>query len=269
MIKKEQGKSILDIASTDFEQDRIVRILGCDIQSLTMSEAINDLNHVIQNKQKCQVTYLNADCLNKSVSDIDYRNVITRSERVFPDGIGVKIACIITGQKMIENINGTDMFPELCQLSVKQDYRLFFLGAKPGVVNVMKENVEKRFPGIQVVGIQHGFFSEDNIDSIIDHINTSHADLLFIAMGAPTQEKWIRQHIKKIDCSVILGVGGLFDFNAGHISRAPTLLRKLGSEWIWRLIQEPKRMWKRYLLGNVLFIYRVLRWGKDCPKKRS
>ncbi|MFT7224233.1 MAG: N-acetylglucosaminyldiphosphoundecaprenol N-acetyl-beta-D-mannosaminyltransferase [Cellvibrionaceae bacterium] len=269
MMKERQVESFTDIVSTDVDKNRIFRILGCDMQSLTMTEAINDLNNVVQNKQKCQVTYLNADCLNKALSDIDYRNVIAQSERVFPDGIGVKIACKITGQKMRENINGTDMFPELCELSVKQGYRLFFLGAKPGVVDAMKENVEKRFPGIQVVGIQHGFFSEDKIDLIIDHINISNADLLFIAMGAPTQEKWIRQHIEKIDCSIILGVGGLFDFNAGRISRAPLWVRRFGFEWIWRLLQEPKRMWKRYLLGNGLFVYRVLRYGKDFPKKTS
>jgi N-acetylglucosaminyldiphosphoundecaprenol N-acetyl-beta-D-mannosaminyltransferase len=267
MIKKVD--SFIDITPTDIDQNRTFRLLGCNIQSLKMTEAIDDLNNIIQNKQKCQVTYLNADCLNKSVSDIDYYNIIAQSERVFPDGIGVKIACKITGQKMIENINGTDMFPELCKLSVKQDYRLFFLGAKPGVVELMKKNVTERFPGIQVVGIQHGFFSEDEIDLIINDINISNADLLFIAMGAPTQEKWIRQHIQKLDCSVILGVGGLFDFNAGLISRAPFLLRRFGFEWIWRLMQEPKRMWKRYLLGNVLFVYRVFRYGKEFPKKRS
>lgn len=232
----------------------------------TMTEAIQNLDNVVAQNEKVKVTYINADCLNKAFTDSEYLNVIQSSERIFPDGIGVKIAAKMTKQEMVDNINGTDMFPELCQLAQERDYSIFFLGAKPGTTDAMINNLKERFPNLNIAGHQHGYFDQKDTQQVIDNINQSKANFLFVAMGAPAQEKWINKNAEQLNCNVMLAVGGLFDFNSGNIPRAPMIFRKIGMEWVWRLLQEPGRMWRRYIIGNPLFLYRVFRHGKTMPK---
>ena len=231
-----------------------------------MSEAINDLDQVIANQQRAKVTYINADCLNKAFVDRNYFEVIKQSERIFPDGTGVNIAAKMTKQVMVDNINGTDMFPELCQLAEERGYSMYFLGAKPGTTDNLVENLRERFPKLNIAGHQHGYFDNNATEQVINDINASNASLLFVAMGAPAQENWINKHFEQLNCNILLAVGGLFDFNSGNIPRAPLFIRKIGMEWVWRLLQEPGRMWRRYIIGNPLFLYRVLRHGKNMPK---
>lgn len=231
-----------------------------------MAEAINDLDSVIAKQEQVKVTYINADCLNKAFVDADYLHVIQQSDRIFPDGIGVKIAAKMTNQAMVDNINGTDMFPELCMLAQKQGYSMYFLGAQPGITDTMVKNLAERFPDLKIAGHQHGYFDQQDTQKVIEDINNSNANLLFVAMGAPIQEKWINEHAQQLNCNVMLAVGGLFDFNSGNIPRAPVFVRKLGMEWVWRLLQEPGRMWRRYIIGNPLFLYRVFRYGKTMPQ---
>lgn len=244
--------------------DQNIAILGCSMQSWTMHDAITDLKTIITNKRKCQVSYLNADCLNIAFTNRAYRAIIRTSHRVFPDGSGVKMASRLTGQVMTDNLNGTDMFAPICEMAQDNGYRIFFLGAKPGVAEDMKEKLLIRYPQLQIAGTQHGYYDEDEA-VIVERINASKPHILFVAMGVPQQEGWISRNFDRLDCALMMGVGGLFDYNADRIPRAPKFIRQLGIEWAWRLLQEPQRMWKRYILGNPLFLYRVLKHGKSFP----
>ena len=141
---------------------------------------------------------------------------------------------------------------------------MFLLGAAPGVAARMRQNLSDTYPGLDVVGEQHGYFDHaDESSSVIEKINALKPNIVLVAFGAPMQEKWIHEHYKQIDSNVLIGVGGLFDFYSGDKKRAPLWMRKSGIEWMYRLYLEPGRLWRRYIIGNPLFMLRILRWKKN------
>jgi exopolysaccharide biosynthesis WecB/TagA/CpsF family protein len=183
-------------------------------------------------------------------------------ERVYPDGIGVRLAAQMFGNGVEENINGTDLFPLLCQRLAGTSHGIFLLGAREGLAEKVAENMTERYPGITFAGCQHGYFTAENEDEVINQINASGASILLVALGAPQQELWLARNRDRLNVSVMMGVGGLFDYYSGRIERAPVWIREIGLEWFWRLLQEPGRMWQRYVIGNPLFLYRVWRQKK-------
>jgi N-acetylglucosaminyldiphosphoundecaprenol N-acetyl-beta-D-mannosaminyltransferase len=128
----------------------------------------------------------------------------------------------------------------------------------------MKTKLVQKYPRLKICGFRSGYFDHDkDSDIVIGEINDSRPDILLVAFGAPLQEKFIRKNAQKIEARVLMGVGGLFDFYSGRIARAPYWMRQLGMEWVFRLMKEPRRMWKRYIIGNPVFLYRVFRWNKN------
>jgi exopolysaccharide biosynthesis WecB/TagA/CpsF family protein len=237
---------------------KYIKIFGVNILN-TDSKSIKKLMmQTIQKKSSVTINFLNANNLNVAYTDKDYSRILDSQNGQFllADGSGVKIAAKLTGQKLRENLNGTDLFPQICKFANSKRYKFFLFGASEKVVRKLKYNIEQKYPHIQIVGCEPGF-GYDN-DEMIRKINTAKPDFLFVAMGTPIQEKWIDSNCSKLDVRVVMGVGGLFDFYAGAKRRAPIALRKLGLEWTYRLYIEPKRMWRRYILGNPLFIFRCL-----------
>ena len=208
-----------------------------------------------------QYAFVNADCLNISVKDPLYRRCLQSScNKVFADGSGIRIASLWKGYSPKDNLNGTDMFPRLCEQLSKNNLSVFLLGGAPGIAAKTAENMRHKYPKLAIAGTHHGYLdSLENEQSVINQINASGASVLLVAMGAPRQEIWLEKNQPHLDVAVGLGVGGLFDFYSEEIIRAPLWVRQIGMEWVCRLIEEPKRMWKRYILGNPLFLYRVLR----------
>lgn len=244
----------------NFNYERI-SIFGIRMLNITMTNALALIEDRINAKQKTSIFFVNADCLNKVFVDKDYYQILSGNEVVFPDGIGIKLAGKMLKTPVIDNVNGTDMLPLLCAIAQKKGYRIFLLGAAPGIADTMKENLEKKYPGLQICGTRNGFFNWDaEAKEVIEEINSAKTDILLVAFGAPLQEMFISRFGSGINAFAMMGVGGLFDFYSGRIPRAPLWMRKLGCEWIFRLLQEPKRMWKRYIIGNPLFLYRVFRW---------
>lgn len=205
------------------------------------------------------VNFVNPHCLNVGYRNATYRQALGNSDLVLPDGSGLKIAGRIRGEGVRANLNGTDLFPRLCGDARALGLSIYLLGARPGIAEQVAENMTRHFPGLHIAGTQDGYFDPAKSDAVIAAINDSGADLLFVAMGVPTQELWLAQAAPKLKVRTALGVGGLFDFYSGRISRAPVWLREIGLEWVWRLLQEPGRMWRRYVLGNPLFLYRIYR----------
>ena len=287
--------------STDWKQslfkmkENCFSIFGVQIHSNSFNEAtdwvlsksaphltkdvFNDRN---EQNQKTTCHFVNADCLNHAYFDKDYLQLLNTVERVFADGSGVRLACKIKNLPLPDNVNGTDLFPSICEKASKQylkslevekadarPLRIFLLGGKPGVANEMKQNMQKTFPNIDFVGSHHGYFQEEENSTVINLINASDANLLLVAMGAPKQEFWIEKFRPEINCNVCMGVGGLFDYYSNRIPRAPKWMRRIGCEWIWRFLQEPNRLAKRYFLGNFLFVFRVVREKLGTNKQKE
>lgn len=249
-------------AALSMEEERAAtdtfRLFGVRVNNTTMEQAVTHAAECSKTNIKSNLAFVNADCLNKAWNNETYRKTLNNFDRVYADGSGIKLASIIRGWALLDNVNGTDMFPRLCQALAEQGTGVFLLGGRPGVADACAETMQARYPGFKVAGVMHGYFSQDDNDAVIQRINESGAGVLLVAFGAPNQEFWIASHSHRLAPAVRIGVGGLFDFYSGRISRAPLWMRRLGQEWIWRLMQEPARMWRRYLLGNPLFVLRVL-----------
>lgn len=243
------------------EHSNTVNLFGLEFDNVTMNDAVRIVRDAIAGVSKTTVFFVNPDCLNKIFEDTDYYRVLQTNDYIFPDGIGINIACKMLGDPLVENVNGTDLLPFLCEMCQEEGLSMYLLGAKPSVAEKMKDRLEEKYPGLRIAGAAHGFFDrERQSGDVIEEINSVKPDILLVAFGAPHQEKWLSMHKDEIDAKVMMGVGGLFDFYAETIKRAPVWMREIGIEWVYRLIQEPGRMWKRYVIGNPLFIYRVLKW---------
>lgn len=204
------------------------------------------------------VNFVNAHCVNVAARDAGYAKVLQGSDILLPDGSGIRIAAQLAGQEMGENLNGTDIFPDLCAHAARYRLPIYLLGGEPGVAFEAARKMKQQFPALVVAGTHHGFFAADKDCSVVDEINRSGAAMLFVGFGVPRQEKWIAEHREKLVPPVLFGVGGLFDYYSGRVPRAPLALRRMGSEWVWRLWQEPARLANRYLIGNCLFLGRAV-----------
>ena len=238
--------------------DRL-ELFDLPVDNLTIRESLEWILHALETRRGARVYFLNAHCANVAERDGEYRRCLRSSSLTLPDGIGVRIAARLAGRTIRENTNGTDLFPRLCATLRDTDHGVYLLGGRPGVADQVREWIDRNHPGVPIVGARHGHFASHEADDVAAEIRESGARLLLVAMGVPGQERWIDRHIDATGVSVAIGVGGLFDFYSGRIPRAPKWMRELGLEWVYRLAQEPGRMWRRYLVGNVAFLMRALR----------
>lgn len=233
------------------------RILGVDIDNLSVSELLERIEKFVASGSPHQIVYVNVDSVNQCWKDRSYRAILQSADLVYADGMGVVFASRLFSDPLKERVNAGDFLPELCQRACERGYRLFLLGGEEGTAAKAAENLQEQFPGLQVVGHHHGFFPDDGQTRLVEEIREANPDILLVGMGVPRQEKWIRRHLSQLNVPVVWGVGALFDYYAGKFSRAPVWMRKSGLEWLYRLWLEPNRMWKRYLIGNFIFTFRV------------
>lgn len=257
--------------SPQAEQNSAFRLLGVDIWNGSMHSAVSWLVNRIQNKLPTQVAFANANNLNIAFEEPLLKSHLNECERVFADGSGIRLAAKACGVRVQDNVNGTDMFPLLCEALQENKKSIFLLGAQRKVIESAVANIKQQYPSLIIAGYHHGYFSSDEFSQqkVIRQINRSAADMLVVAMGTPVQENWLSKFATQIAIPVRMSVGGLFDFISGKNSRAPKLMRSLGVEWIWRMAQEPARMWRRYILGNPLFVYRVFKRHVLKPTKQT
>lgn len=234
-------------------------LLGVDVDNVSLDDAVSEIVDSANQNARKRYAFVNPDCLNLATTHPVYREVLSTKHRVFADGIGLQVAARMLGVRLRANVNGTDMLPLLCKACAEHGQSIYFLGGRPGVAERAAQTLLDQFPTLSVAGHQHGYFDEDATQAVIDDINASGASILLVAMGAPTQELWLSTWGDRLVAPVAMGVGGLFDFYSGRISRCPRWMQEIGMEWIWRLMQEPQRMWRRYVLGNPLFLLRVMK----------
>lgn len=235
-----------------------MNILGVDVANPSRGQAINTIRRAIERKRFTKVAFLNAHSANTAVTDPDFARMMA-GFLVLPDGIGVDIAARqLYGQAFRENLNGTDFVPALLAAI---DTPLTV-----GIVGAIRANGEKAAAGLTESMPQHrfvylndGYLKAMDEPEVLARIKALRPDILLIAMGVPRQEKWIEQHLDKSHCTVAIAVGALLDFLSGAVRRAPLPVRRLRLEWMYRLMLEPGRLWRRYVLGNPLFLLRVMR----------
>ena len=254
--------SVLGGGGTPREMPPILNFFGIPVVNTTMNEAVDWVVTNAAGTGKKLMAFVNPDCLNIAWKNMDYRNILTQADRVLPDGIGVHLGCRMLGQALQANVNGTDMFPLLCEAAARERLPIYLLGARPGIAQAAADNMVKRFPELKVAGARDGYFRPEEEEAVVDAINDSGARILLTAFGAPRQELWLGRWRDRLVPPVTMGVGGLFDFYSGRIARAPVWMREMGLEWVFRLMQEPGRMWRRYVIGNPLFLFRVRRQAK-------
>jgi N-acetylglucosaminyldiphosphoundecaprenol N-acetyl-beta-D-mannosaminyltransferase len=230
------------------------------VHSLGMEEALDRIaGHAIgADGELMQVAFVNPDCVNIARRDSRYRAILNGAALVLADGIGMRLAGRLLSRPFPENVNGTDLFPRLCERLAVEGSSIYLLGARPGVAAEVAAWAGERHPGLHIAGWRDGYFDDAESPAVAAAIRAAQPDVLLVAMGAPLQEEWVATYGKATGARVAIGVGGLFDFYGGRIVRAPLWLRELGMEWIWRLLQEPGRMWRRYLVGNFFFMGAVL-----------
>jgi N-acetylglucosaminyldiphosphoundecaprenol N-acetyl-beta-D-mannosaminyltransferase len=233
-----------------------IELFDLPIDNVAMSDAVASIRTRLDHPGFCRVSFINADCVNLAYRDAEYRQVLATADLSFADGTGMRWAGRCLGRAIVDNVNGTDLFPILLQAMAGRS--LFLLGARPGVAQAVADWIHREFPQVVVAGTRDGYFAEAEEREVVQSIARSGAELLMVAMGAPRQEKWIARHAGQLGVKVAIGVGGLFGFYSGRIPRAPLWFRRMGIEWCWRWYQEPRRLCRRYLIGNPLFLARLL-----------
>lgn len=234
-----------------------LELLGLSITNITKEEALDRIDATTEGLHTMH--FVNAHCINVAAKDAEYHTILAKADALFADGSGIRLAGSTLGCPIVDNVNGTDLFPLLCSRFAKTGKRMFLLGSAPGVAEKAARWAEEYTGSSIIAGTYHGYFKSGEESSVIEAINASGAELLLVALGVPRQEKWIASVRSLLQVPLCMGVGALFDFYSGTVSRAPLWMRKIGLEWVWRLLLEPGRMWRRYIVGNVVFIVRLMK----------
>lgn len=219
-----------------------VEILKVPIDDVSNVEAMERLKIFLEEPNLKKVYTPNPEIVMLAQDDPELLRIIQEADLVLADGIGLLIASKIKGLGLKERVTGIDTMEQLLRYSAGKGKSIYLLGGKPGVAEIACKNIEEKYKGIKIAGFHHGYFQEEDEKEIIDNINRSKPDILFIALGAPKQEKWIDKYKNVLECRLAMGVGGGVDIYAGTAKRAPLIFQKLGLEWFYRLIKEPWRI---------------------------
>jgi len=237
-----------------------IKFLNCNLDLLNITETVNLIDDKIQKNQFIQQAVVNVakiiylqkdDQLFKSVNDSDLINI---------DGMGIIYGAnfLKIGVKKEHKVSGIDLFFSLIKLSEQKKYKIFLLGATKEVIKLTNDNLLLKYPNLKIASYHHGYFWEDE-EKIVQKIKNSDSQLLFVAITSPQKENFINKWKQDLNVNYVMGVGGTFDIVAGKIKRAPKWMQIYGLEWLYRIIQEPSRMWKRYLITNTKYLFILIK----------
>lgn len=234
-----------------------IEILGVPTDCVDMAQALERVEAMIAGSRPEAIIAVNPEKVIKAQGDPLLLGQLRRAGLLIPDGIGVVAAARLLRLGRMARVAGSELMPAICERAARRGHRIFLFGASPEVNQKTVEVLSRRFPGLQIVGYQHGYLQEREMPALIDRINSSGAEILFVALGSPKQERWIDRYLPQLRVKVCQGVGGTFDVLAGQVKRAPAFLRKLHLEWFYRLVTQPKRLARQTALPK--FAYLVLR----------
>jgi exopolysaccharide biosynthesis WecB/TagA/CpsF family protein len=236
--------------------DRTIPVLGVPFTLCSLDEGVGRVRDMIASARPHHVVLANAHTLNVAWSDRSYHRVLRDADLVLRDGVGIEMAVRLAGKDPRHNFVGTDFVPAFLERLAPAGVRVFLFGAEPGVTEGAARVLEARAPGARIVGMAPGY---GDLGRIVQQVRASRPDVFLAALGNPLQERWIDQHLDQLDVPVSIGVGALFDYLAGRVPRAPRWMLRARVEWLFRLAVEPRRLWRRYVMGNPRFVWRVLR----------
>ncbi|WP_247916630.1 WecB/TagA/CpsF family glycosyltransferase [Streptococcus oralis] len=235
-----------------------MQILGITIDPLTMKETVDAVEQYVLKNHPLHLMGVNADKINQCYEDEKIKKIVNESGIINADGASVVLASKFLGAPVPERVAGIDLMQNLLELSNKKGYSVYFFGAKEEILQDMLKVFKQRYPNLNVVGYRNGYFSPEDEKKIQEDIKERKPDFVFVGITSPKKEYIIQSFMDNGINTVFMGVGGSFDVLSGHIKRAPLWMQKLNLEWLFRVVNEPKRLFKRYFVGNVTFIKRVL-----------
>lgn len=247
---------------------KAIEFLGVNVDVLDTEGLCERVLDFAQQDTPRKVMYVNADCMLLARKDGAYRDILNRADLVYADGVGVVWGAKLWGHRLPGRATAADFMPEFCRRFAGLGLRIYLLGAKEGVARKAKERLLEQVPDLEVAGVHHGYFSMEETTRIIEEVNAARPHVLLVGFGAPYQERWIEENSSQLEVPVIWGVGGLFDFISGRTKRGPKWLLDHGFEWLCRLVAEPRRLWRRYLVGNSKFVLYIL-WHRFIAQRIS
>jgi N-acetylglucosaminyldiphosphoundecaprenol N-acetyl-beta-D-mannosaminyltransferase len=244
-------------------KNRAINILGVAVHPLRVSELHGIIEECIRERRKELVLNVNTNCINLAWKNTWMRKFLNSAKVVFCDGVGVMLGARIFGHHIPQRITYADWTWQLAEFAEPHAFTFFFLGARPGVAEKAAARLKERFPNLQIVGMHHGYFdkapySAEN-EAVIQRINAAKPNILIVGFGMPLQERWLMENWDRIEANIALTGGAVFDYVSGELRRPPRWMNEHNLEWLGRLIIEPRRLWWRYLIGNPLFLWRVLK----------
>ena len=247
-----------------------ISIRGIEFDNVTLPEAIEYLTELAHGEKTCAVVTPNAEIVQKCIEEEEFANTVRSADVILPDGVGVIKAARILGTPLKSPVPGVEVGENLVRISGKENIPVFFMGGKPGVAEIAAEKLKEKYPTAEIVGTHHGYFNKtgEESDVVIRLINESRAVVLFVCLGVPAQEKWMIENRDKFETvRVMLGLGGSLDVYSGTLKRAPALFRKLGLEWLYRLIRQPKRIGRMMKLPK--FYFGTKKYKKQLERKKQ
>lgn len=244
-------------------ENQRVNVLGVWVDALTVAGLHAKILGIVREGGHVLVLHANVHGLNLCYRDPELRTFFNSAPVVFCDGAGVVLGARILGGRLPERITYADWAWQLADFAEGEGLSLFFLGGRPGVAKRASSLLRERYPNLKVAGALHGYFdqavgSPEN-EVVLKEINAARPEILLVGLGMPLQERWLMRNWERIDAHVALTGGAVFDYVSGELKRGPRLLTDNGFEWLARLVIEPKRLWRRYVIGNPLFLARVLK----------
>lgn len=236
-----------------------IDMMGCYIDNLSMAETLQAIEKLIQSGEPNQHVAVNVDKVVKANKDPNLQRIINECALISADGMPIVWASRLLGKPLKERVTGVDLFEALMACSVEKAWRIYFLGATEAVVSIVKQYYETKYPDILIVGYRNGYWLPEQEKVVVEHIKLAQADLLFVAMSSPQKEQFLGRYQAEMKIPFAMGVGGTFDVVAGKIKRAPLWMQQSGLEWFYRFLQEPRRMYKRYFIEDMMFFWLMLK----------
>lgn len=239
-----------------------INIRGVFFDNVTLDEAVSVAEGYIERGEQCVVFTPNAEIVQMAVENAEFCKIVNSADLIIPDGAGVVLASKILKKRLKGKVAGCEFAEELVKRSAEGKYKIFFYGSKPqteeslSVAELAEKKMSEKYEGFKTAGISHGYVKPDGYPRLIEEINASGADILFVCLGVPMQEKWIFEHRSVLSPRIIVGLGGTLDTFAGTVKRAPKIFIKLNLEWFYRLIKEPKRIGRmmklpKFIIGTL------------------